>query len=89
MITCCTDGLTCQVEVLQWSLRSHCSAEFRAESGEAMIRSVNFTFGGSDIECVCDGGSSIDILNLHTHTKYRYVNIQILITAHICSEIQI
>lgn len=67
MWTCCTGGLTCQVEVLQWSLGSYCSTEFRAESGQAMIRSVNLTFGGSNIVSVCDGGSSIDVLNLDTH----------------------
>lgn len=60
---------TCQVEVLQWSLRSHCSAEFRAESGDAMIRSIDFTFGGSDIVCVCDGGPGVNVLNLHKHKK--------------------
>lgn len=61
-----TDRLTCEIEVLKWSLRSHCSVEFRAESGDAMIRSVDLTFGGSDIVCVCDGGASINVFNLHT-----------------------
>lgn len=65
--TCCTGGLTRQVEVLQRGLRSHCRAEFRAESGEAVIRSVNLTFGGSDVVCVCDGGSGINVLDLHEH----------------------
>lgn len=77
MLTCCTGGLTCQVEVLQWSLGSYCSVELRAESGQAMIRSVNLTFGGSNVVCVSDGGSSIDVLNLDTHTKHRNQNIQI------------
>merc|ERR1719419_1423249 len=72
--------LTCQVEVLQWSLRSHCSVEFRAEPGDAVIRSIDLTFGGSDIVRVCDGGSSVDVLNLvsgdlgeniHNHIQNR------------------
>ncbi len=71
MIRCRTDGPTCQIEVLQRSLRSHCGAQFRAESGDAVIRAVDFTFGGSDIVRVCDGGSSVNVLNLLSHTNKK------------------
>lgn len=62
-------GLTCQVEVLQRSLRSHQGAELRAESTQAVIRPVNLTFGGCNVVRVCDGGASVDVLNLHGHTQ--------------------
>lgn len=65
------NALTCQIEVLQWSLRSHCGVEFRVEAGDAVIRSVDFPFRCSDVMCVRDGGSSINELNLHTHTQTK------------------
>ncbi len=73
----CTEWLTCQVEVLQGSLRSHCDIEFGAESAESVIGSVDFTSGRSDVVCVCDGGSGVNVLNLHTRT-HRNVNIKML-----------
>lgn len=74
--------LTCQVEVLQRSLRSHQGVELRAESAQAVIRPVNLTFGGCDVVRVCDGGASVDVLNLHGHTDgHTHRNIQIFSTA--------
>lgn len=61
-------GLTCQVEVLQRSLRSHQGVELRAESAQAVVRPVDLTLGGCDVVRVCDGGASVNVLNLHGHT---------------------
>ena len=62
-------GRTCQVEVLQRSLRSYRKAELRAEAGDAMIHPIDLTFGGSDIVSVSDGGSSVDVFDLHKQKK--------------------
>lgn len=57
-------GLTCQVQVLQGSLGSQHGAELRVESAFSVIRTVDFTFGCSDVVCVCDGRAGVDVLDL-------------------------
>lgn len=65
------DGLTCQVEVLQWSLRSHQSGELGVKASHAVIYAVHLTFGGCDIVHVCERRSGVDVLDLQQKRKTR------------------
>lgn len=63
---------TCQIEVLQWRLSSHCNVQLRVEPADAVICAIDLAFGGSDVVCVCDGSTSINVFNLHKEKKQIY-----------------
>lgn len=62
---------TCQVEVLQRSLRSHRGAQLGAEAGDAVIRAVDLPPGRSDVVRVGDGRPRVDVLDLRRRGEIK------------------